>query len=88
MKSVYKYHLQLGPNAIDMPVVSEILTAQIQEGSLVLWALVEKSEITTTRWFKVAGTGHDLPSQENLKYISTCQTGPYVWHIFEVLRGY
>lgn len=88
MKTVWKYELNddlfNGYQIIGMPFDAEILTAQLQYGKLVLWALVDPSRGLEGRKIFFYGTGHDI-YQSNLKFIATVQAGGLVLHVFEQL---
>jgi hypothetical protein len=38
------------------------------------------------RNFAIVGTGHDFPEADDFTYINTIQDGPFVWHIFELIK--
>lgn len=85
--TIWKWALFPGANVIKMPRDSDILTAQVQYGDVVIWAKVALNgheNITVDRKFLVVGTGHALPSH-GFKYIATAQMlgGELVWHVFE-----
>lgn len=83
MKTIYKYALRPGDQAIEMPVGAKILDIQNQTGILTLWALVDDGDSVEHefRAFSVYGTGHSIPDNPG-EYISTAQHGTFVWHIF------
>lgn len=86
IKVIYKYPLEITDNqVIELPKRHQILTAQLQNGKLQLWALVYPEFAKIKKLIHIYGTGHKIPADENLKYISTIQTegGVFVWHIFE-----
>ena len=70
-----------------MPKGAEILTAQIQDDNLCLWALVNPKVRTEIRVIEIFGTGNPISSYAriNRKYISTfqIQEGNLVFHVFE-----
>jgi hypothetical protein len=89
-KQVWKYELNdIGESTIHTPKGSEVLTAQIQNGSLFIWLLVDPSAMKELRFFEVFGTGHDMRYDMGVerKYISTFQLhgGSIVLHVFERL---
>lgn len=87
-KTIWKFPLPLMDfPAVTMPANAEILAAQMQGSAPCLWALVDPDAPMETRLFAIVGTGHPATDRvlfEN--YIATVQDGPFVWHIFEVLR--
>jgi len=50
-----------------------------------LWAMTDTDEgRKVRRMFRVYGTGREIKEPlEDLDYIGTVQTGPFVWHVFE-----
>lgn len=69
---------------ISMPAGAEVLSAQVQFGSPVIWALLDPDVPEKTRHFTLLGTGN--PAPEDLgKFIGTLQLndGTLVLHLFE-----
>ena len=88
MKTVYKYALALGFNKVTMPVDSQILTVQMQDDCIQLWALVDLAQsIELPRQFIVFGTGQRLAHDPVGNYIATVQSRGLVWHVFETSVG-
>jgi len=88
--TVYKYPVA-GPNffSLNLPLGAKILTAQVQNGELQLWALVNSKNKTETRLFLLVGTGQSIRESEGeLCYIGTFQLegGAIVYHLFETAR--
>ena len=93
MNTIHKYVLSEGPvrtNIIEMPYYAEVLTAQMQEKNLCIWAMHHIKENgnpedeIVKRKFHVFGTGWDIPDERNNHfYIATVQDDGFVWHIFE-----
>ena len=87
MKTIWKFELDTAQfTEIEMPTGAEILTAQIQNEVMCLWAQVDPEAPKETRTFEVAGTGTPL-SDAPRKYIGTVQTsgGRYVLHVFKLM---
>ena len=85
MKKIYKYTLRISDEQeIEIPDDSEILSVQMQSGEPQIWVLVNPENYTMKRRFKIYGTGHDV--EDGLKFIGTFQSGPFVWHLFEVMQ--
>ena len=86
--TVWKWELSPGYTPIDMPVGAKVLAAQEQNGTIMLWALIDAAAETEQRVFAVKGTGHEIIVQdgERYDYIATAQMGWLVWHVFEVCR--
>lgn len=88
MTRIYKYPIELKDRQnVKLPSGAEILTAQMQNGILHLFAVVEvDSESVEPRSIEIFGTGSDMrPS--NRKYITTFRAGSEDWpkdyHVFE-----
>lgn len=83
--AIWKYTLT--PDCtLKMPVGAEVLTVQVQDGELRLWALVNPNVVRVDRRFVVYGTGHDIKTSEfDQRYIGTVQmnNGYLVLHVFE-----
>jgi hypothetical protein len=84
---IFKYQLPLSGGNIMMPHGAEILTAQIQNGTIMLWAQVydDYEGVLEQRKFVILGTGMPVDDQiaDGLWHIGTVQMGDFVWHIFE-----
>lgn len=87
IKSIWKYPLEIvDEQIIEMPEHSRILTAQVQNGVICIWALVNTQTITKEKiHIRVIGTGHIIEDFAYLRYISTIQlhNGALVFSIFE-----
>lgn len=68
-----------------MPEGAHVLTAQMQGGDLVLWAIVQPDKPMEHRKFEVFGTGEPMELPAESPYVATVQDGPLVWHVFESL---
>ncbi len=85
MKTIWKFPLEIiGEQHLNLPEGAEILTAQMQGGTLCLWALVSPGSPKQQRTIEIFGTGHPMSDAER-RYIGTAQMagGSLVWHIFE-----
>lgn len=81
---IYKYPLRWpSEQTVSMPVGAQILCAQMQMGVICLWAIVNPGTPTEDRNIRVYGTGIEV-DLEGHSYIGTVQSGPLVWHVFEV----
>jgi len=90
MKTIYKYKLSMQDSTrLQLPSGAEILTVQTQNEEPCLWALVDIENEYETRVFRIAGTGHNIETNDvnGLKYISTFQLmkGALIFHVFEVI---
>jgi len=92
MMTIWKFPVPLEPrSSIMMPPGSRVLTAQMQNGKLMLWAVVDAAVKTRDeRIFSVVGTGQPELNEIDafLTYIATVQVGgligTLVMHVFEI----
>ena len=69
---------------IAMPENAKILSYQYQDGSWVVWALVDPNAGMVQRKFVHIGTGWKFENLlEKCQYIGTTQVDGFVWHLFE-----
>ena len=71
---------------VRMPQGAKILTAQVQNGGLQVWAQCDPEAPLVTRYIGVAGTGHPRDDLNDATYIGTVQlfTGQLVFHVFDM----
>lgn len=90
MVTVWKYELgdALPPTPggyaeFSMPKGAKVLrVARQPHGIPALWARVDTEATPETRKFGISGTGWPIPA--DAVYRGTFESGPYVWHVFEV----
>ncbi len=84
MEKIYKYVLEItDEQVITMPAPLKILSAQIQDDQLCLWALVTPNAPMENLPVAIVGTGHPFDYiWEKWEYLNTVQDGPLVWHVF------
>jgi len=86
MKTIWKYILKFRQNQeITLKKDAQILSVQLQNEKLCLWALLDTDEVDEMCKIHIIGTGTEI--EEKLDYhIGTVQQSVYVWHVFaEVL---
>ena len=84
MKTIYKYQIPLTPQIrLFLPEKAEILTVQIQNGIVTMWAIVDTNTLDAERMLAVYGTDYEIPDNHG-KYIATVQYGILVWHVFDL----
>lgn len=82
MKTIHKYPLEItGEQQIDMPEDSRILSVQVQDGKVCLWAMVDTETEKVKRNVRIFGTGSPV-DLDGLSYIGTVQQNYLVWHVF------
>ncbi len=82
---IFKYELAIKDvQSIEMPDNASILSAQNQDGKLMVWALCVLPNFKHFRKFYLFGTCTqiDLPLRD-VRFINTVQLKDYVWHVFE-----
>lgn len=85
-KMIYKYILnKYGYTNISVPSVSEVLTAQLQDGDLVVWILHDTNYNLIEKEFYTVYNGMPFYAS-NKKYINTVQDNDgVVYHVFETI---
>jgi hypothetical protein len=81
---ILKYTLGLiEQQNVIMPRQAQVLTAQLQNGKIQVWAMVDTAKAATPRKFWILGTGQPVPDDcIGLPWVATVQMGDYVWHVF------
>jgi len=85
---IFKYPVEITDElTIEMPKNADIMHFGIHNHVAALWACVDPENPMVERKFKVVGTGHEMPTNDNLNYIGTITNHElqYVWHLFEVI---
>ena len=92
MKTIYKYPLQLlDTQEVKLPKWCTPLSAQMQNGEIVMWALVDTAEPLVSAMVTIIGTGDEnIPhsfyvGREHNLFLGTLQDRSFVWHVF--IRG-
>lgn len=89
---IYKYPLELKDGAQEMllPPGSTVRSIQMQGGRLTVWAEHAEGTLAYTKYphlldahyFSVIATGRSFTYEDDERYFTTVQDGPYVWHVF------
>jgi hypothetical protein len=82
-RQVWKFPLI--DKGVVMPVGSQLLCVQMQNGIPCIWAIVDPEAPKEKVNIRVYGTGHEIPEDAGLGYLGTVQDGPFVWHFFNDL---
>ena len=68
---------------VKMPEKSEIMDIQMQNGNLVMWALVDTESKNIEVKINMYGTGWEIKDNRTKdEYLATVQDGEFVWHFF------
>jgi len=83
---IWKYEIAPGENQLDIPQSATLLSVQVQRKAVQLWALVDPEQPLERRRIAVYGTGHNIPEDQNLRFVDTFQleAGFLVFHAFEL----
>ena len=84
MRTVYKYPVILEDNwEMSMPRGAKILSVGVQNGEPFMWAAVETDNMSQRKYFRTAGTGHEIKGI--LKFVGTFHLEDLglVFHVFE-----
>jgi hypothetical protein len=66
---------------VEMPLGARVVFVGEQNDAIYLWAEVDPAHRKVVRKFAIVGTGQSIP--EDLEYVGTVQTPPFVWHVYE-----
>jgi len=89
MRKIFKYEFEIEKRfSLNLPMVNEIVHVECQDGTPCIWAIVDPDVATEPTDFRVVGTGHPIEDDEydTLYHQGTFQQGPFVWHLFQVLK--
>lgn len=87
-KTIWKFTLDLvDEQQVSLPKDAEILSVQVQNGNICLWALVDPEAEKETRYFEIFRTGHLIYCDMRIerKFIGTVQISyesKLVFHVF------
>ncbi len=102
MQTIWKFELDLSNgdvSQVEMPEGAATISAGVQGGMIVVWALVDPDGPRVTRRFAVHGTGHPVlkevtetftagiqghPVEVLASFINTVFMGPLVFHVFDL----
>ncbi len=82
---VWKYTIDATDSfKLSMPEDAEVLSVQVQNGGICMWAKVNPNNLLMPRCFCLRGTGHDFTGKEG-RFVGTFQlaAGTLVFHLFE-----
>lgn len=85
MKTIHKYRVPLEATSfVDTHQGAHFRHADVQHGQVTVWAEVDTAAPPVARRVEVLGTGHPMPTPDDLEYVDTFQTdgGAFVWHLY------
>lgn len=80
VKIIYKEKVQ-DNTVVSVTKDTKFLSAQMQDGDLTIWFMLDLNEPRQHVWIRVYGTGHSIPDNPG-EYIGSAQAGRFVWHVF------
>jgi hypothetical protein len=84
MLTIFKYPIKLEEcQTLEVPRGARFLDGQLQNNTMVLWALVNPDLEAEKRDIVIYGTGRPIYNHLETEYIATIQKDEFVWHIFE-----
>ena len=88
MRTIWKYSMTrflsgFASQKFEIPKSYKFLSFQLQGETPTFWLEVESKEERIEKTFAIIGTGHLVPFYYK-KYLGTCQTPPFVWHLYEL----
>lgn len=80
--TIWKFPLKIvDSQVIVLPILNRILTVQMQDGVLCMWAIVHAEGINIEVEIQIFGTGQPIGGDVGA-YVGTVQESGYVWHVF------
>ena len=79
-RQIWKFPVDLGPNALRMPRGARPVSLGAQGDQLVCWAEVDPNAAPEYHQVLVVGTGQTL--EPSWQYVGTVQADPWVWHLY------
>jgi hypothetical protein len=87
--TVWKYRIPPGARfPVEMPEGAQIVHVDMQGDTPQMWAVVDPALPTEERWFRLVGTGHEIPEcSGRRKHVGSFLTrgGAFVFHLFELV---
>lgn len=85
MKTIHKYELKVTDmQVIQMPEHAKVLSANVQHGTVYIWAMVRTENKMVDRKVYMHGTGHTVLCGDKAQFVETVMLydGNIVLHIF------
>ena len=81
MKTIYKYQLDASESQV-LKLRGKILSAGVQDGNIMVWAVYDDSAPEIPVAIQVMGTGHDFVNASERDFIGTVFLSRFVFHVF------
>lgn len=81
MVRIFKYELDFAVMQVVTAPINKVLSVQIQDNKLVMWAEVFAVGPNKQVQVVLVGTGGAIPSYAG-EYLNTLQVNGFVWHIY------
>lgn len=88
LNTVWKFILEPGVTTLSIPVGAQVLSVDVQNGQVCLWALVNPNGTKESRDFISVSTGEEIAGKYNsLNFVGTVKIeNAFHFHIFELSR--
>lgn len=84
MRTIFKYDIPSAPEfKIALPLFSDVISVQIQNGHPVMWVLHETDNEKVNTVFRIFMTGEPIPPDYRGRWVGTLQLKDIVLHIFQ-----
>jgi hypothetical protein len=88
VQKVFKYDIPVNDEWIELelPDGAEIVHVASQYGTvneIQMWVLLDPDLAQTPRYFRVFGTGHEIPPEAKFRGTCIVAEGHLVWHLME-----
>lgn len=88
---IWKFPIEtVDQQSVSMPEGTEIISVAVQYRQICMWAVVDPGKPATARNIEIIGTGNPtmpLDKTHRRAFIGTVFQGPFVWHVFEVVKA-
>ena len=86
-KKIWKYIIGLYGETHEIPTGAKILSCDVVNGYICVYALVDPENGLEERTFRVYLTGEEIDFNDGLerRFIGTCKEDGFVYHLFELI---
>ncbi len=83
MRTIFKYDLMIGYNALYLPDGYTVVHVAEQYGNLSMWVEHTIGNLASSRTFNVYGTGHPIPDDRAVHVGTVLMSSGLVWHVYD-----